>query len=225
MRGKIRIEGGRAGTAIERTTKAERYIHWFAAVTFVLLALTGLILSYGRYVLIPIMGPEGFSGTAAAGKAIHGIVGHLFIGAVIFLFFGFIRDSWIDLKVDAQWILKGGGYLGGGHASAGKFNAGQKAWFWVAILGGVVLIVTGLILDNNADQARVFMQNTHIVHSICSVVVVAFFFVHLYLATVGVEGNLEAMVSGTMDENFVKQHHDLWYEEIKDKSSKSDTSS
>lgn len=218
LRGKIRIDGGRSGAIVERITKTERYIHWFAAVIFVLLAVTGIIILYGRWVLIPLLGPEGFSVTANACKVIHNYIGPLFLVAVVLLFFGFIRDSWFDLKVDTNWVLKGGGYLGGGHASSGKFNAGQKAWFWVAILGGLVLVVSGLILDfSNYGQGRMLMQDAHIVHSISSVIVIAFFLLHLYLGTIGVEGSLEAIVSGNVDENFIKQHHDLWYEEVRGK--------
>jgi formate dehydrogenase subunit gamma len=216
LRGKIRIEGERSGSTIQRTTKAERYIHWFTAVIFVLLTLTGLIILYGRWVLIPLLGPEGFSATATVSKVLHNYLGPLFLVALIAMFFGFIRDSWFNFKVDAQWFIKLGGYLGGSHPSSEKYNAGQKAWFWVAILGGLVLVGSGLVLDfANYGQGRMVMQDAHVIHAISSIVVIAFFFVHLYLATIGVEGSFDAMVSGNVPEEFAKQHHDLWYEEVK----------
>jgi formate dehydrogenase subunit gamma len=218
VRGKIRIEGERSGQTIERTTKAERYIHWITAVIFVLLTLTGLILLYGRWVLIPVLGASGFSATAAASKAIHNYLGPVFLLCLIAMFFGFIRDSLFNFKVDMQWFLKAGGYLGGSHPSSEKYNAGQKAWFWVAMLGGIVLIASGLVLDfANYGQGRTVMQDAHIIHTISSVVVIAFFIVHVYLATIGVEGSFGAMVSGTVPEEFAKQHHDLWYDEVKGK--------
>ena len=222
VRGKLRIEGGRSGELIERSTKAERYVHWFTAVIFVLLTVTGLIILYGRFVLIPLLGPEGFSVTANLSKVVHNYLGPLFLVSVVLMFFAFVRDSWFDLKVDTQWVMTGGGYIGSGHPSAGKYNAGQKAWFWVAILGGLVLVGSGLVLDfANYGQGRTIMQDAHVIHSISSVIVIGFFLVHLYTGTVGVEGSLDAMVSGNVDENFVKQHHDLWYEEIKNQSGKS----
>lgn len=216
VRGKIRIEGQRSGKMIQRSTKVERYVHWFTAVIFVLLTITGLILLYGRWVLIPLLGPEGFSATAAASKLIHNYIGPLFLVALVLMFFSFIRDSLFNLKVDMQWFIKAGGYLGGHHPSSEKYNAGQKSWFWVAVFGGLVLVGSGLVLDfANYGQGRMLMQDAHVVHSISSVVVIAFFFVHLYLATIGVEGSFDAMVSGNVPEEFAKQHHDLWYEEIK----------
>jgi formate dehydrogenase subunit gamma len=216
LRGKIRIEGERSGSTIQRTTKAERYIHWFTAAIFVLLTLTGLIILYGRWVLIPLLGPEGFSATATVSKVLHNYLGPLFLVALIAMFFGFIRDSCFNFKVDAQWFIKLGGYLGGSHPSSEKYNAGQKAWFWVAILGGLVLVGSGLVLDfANYGQGRMVMQDAHVIHAISSIVVIAFFFVHLYLATIGVEGSFDAMVSGNVPEEFAKQHHDLWYEEVK----------
>jgi len=59
------------------------------------------------------------------------------------------------------------------------------------------------------------MQDAHIIHSISSVLVIAFFFVHVYLASIGMEGALEAMTSGDVDTNWAKQHHDLWYAKMK----------
>ena len=216
VRGKIRIEGARSGKVIQRSTKAERYIHWFTAVVFVLLTVTGLVILYGRWVLIPVFGPEGFSTTAALSKNVHNYLGPLFLICLVAMFFGFIRDSLFNFKVDMQWFLKAGGYLGGHHPSSEKYNAGQKAWFWVAILGGLVLVGSGLVLDfANYGQGRMVMQDAHVIHSISSLVVIAFFFVHLYLATIGVEGSFDAMVSGNVPEEFAKQHHDLWYKEVK----------
>ncbi|MDH5326424.1 MAG: formate dehydrogenase subunit gamma [Gammaproteobacteria bacterium] len=215
--GQIKIQGSKTGSTIQRTTKAERYVHWFAAGLFVILALTGLILLYGRWVLIPILGPEGFAVTATLCKLLHNYLGPVFIIAVILLFLYFVKDSVFNMKVDGAWFAKAGGYLGGEHPSSGKFNAGQKAWFWVAVLGGLVLSGSGLVLDfPNFEQGRVLMQDAHWVHSISAVVVIGFFFVHVYLASVGVEGALDAMVSGEVDSNWVKQHHDLWYEQVKD---------
>jgi len=216
VRGRIRIDGNRSGDTMPRSTKAARYIHWFTAVIFVLLTLTGLILLYGRWVLIPVLGAEGFSATAIACKNIHNYIGPLFLVAVVLLFLVFVRDSLFNIKVDTKWFLKAGGYLGGSHPSSEKFNAGQKAWFWVAILGGLVLALSGLVLDfANYGQGRILMQDAHIIHSISSVLVIAFFFVHIYLASIGIEGALEGMTSGTVDTNWTKQHHDLWYEEMK----------
>ncbi len=217
IRGRIKIEGGPSGRVVQRTTRIQRWAHWFVAIVFVILMLTGLVMLYGRWVLIPLLGPDGFSGTAQVAKTLHDYVGVLFVVGVPLLFVVFIREALIKFKVDAMWIVKGGGYLGGSHPLSGKLNAGQKLWYWTAVLGGVVLCVTGLILDfPNFEQGREVMQTSHMVHTIAAVVVTAFFFVHIYLSTLGMEGVFRAMTTGNVDSNWAKQHHILWYEEIKD---------
>ena len=217
IRGKIRIEEGRSGRLIRRYTSLEMTVHWTLAITFVTLALSGLILLYGRWVLIPLLGPAGFSVTATVSKNIHNYVGLLFVVIVPIAFFIYLKDSLFNLKVDSKWFLRAGGYLGGDEPSAEKVNAGQKLWYWVAMLTGMVLIATGLILDfPNFQQGRELMQWSHLFHTLTAMVVIAFFFVHLYLATIGVEGALESMVHGHVDANWARQHHDLWYAEVKD---------
>lgn len=216
-RGKIRIEAGRSGRVVQRYTTPEMVVHWFLAITFVILALSGLVLLYGRWLLIPLLGPEGFSITATVSKNLHNYVGLLFTAIIPIAFFLYLKDSLFNLKIDGKWFMRLGGYLGGEEPSAEKVNAGQKAWYWVAMLGGIVLIVSGLILDfPNFQQGREWLQGAHVVHTIAAIGVLAFFVVHLYLATIGVEGAFESMVTGHVDENWAKQHHDIWYEDVKD---------
>ena len=213
IRGRIRIKEGRSHSVLLRTTAVERWIHWITAVIFIILALTGLVLLYGRWVLIPVLGREGFGVTAAVCKNAHNFIGPLFVVVIPALFFAFLRDSLFKLKADMMWFLKAGGYLGGSHPKSWKFNAGQKAWFWVAVLGGVALCVTGLMLDFPLfDQTRSTMQNAQIIHTIAAAVVIGFFFVHVYLGALGVEGAFEGVVSGYVDANWAKEHHQLWYE-------------
>jgi formate dehydrogenase subunit gamma len=215
IRGKIRIEEGRTGQRVRRFTTPEMVIHWLLAISFVILALSGLILLYGRWALIPLLGAEGFGVTALVCKNLHNYVGLFFAVIVPIAFFIYLRDSLFNLKVDLKWFLSAGGYLGGKEPSAEKINAGQKAWFWVAMLGGFALIGSGLVLDfPNFQQGREWLQDAHVIHTIASVGVIAFFFVHLYLATVGVEGALESMTTGHVDANWARQHHDLWYQEL-----------
>ena len=216
IRGQIRIEEGRSRRLVRRYTSAEISVHWILAITFVVLALTGLILLFGRYVLIPLLGAGGFSVTATVAKNVHNYGGLLFAAIVPIAFFLYLKDSLFNLKVDFKWFLRAGGYLGGPEPSSEKVNAGQKVWYWVAMLGGFLLIATGLILDfPNFGQSREIMQWSHLIHSVTAVGVIAFFFVHLYLATIGVEGAFESMVNGHVDANWAKQHHDLWYDEVK----------
>lgn len=215
VRGPLRMQGGSTGKKIRRFTVFERTAHWFTVSLFWLLALTGLIMLYGRLVLIPLLGPDGFGLTASACKEAHNLFGPLFLVAILMLFFTFVKDN-IYARGDMTWLLKGGGMLGGGHVSAGRFNAGEKIWFWIATLGGMVLCVTGLILDFAVfGQGREIMALSHVLHGIVALLVITVSFGHIYLGTAGVEGTLGSMTTGDVDEAWAKSHHDRWYAEVK----------
>lgn len=215
IHGRIRIRSGRSGKLIPRYTLVERWIHWFLATVFLILMLTGLVLLYGRWVLIPLLGPEGFSVTASTGKWIHNLTGPLFIPAVILAALAYFREALFDWKVDLQWFLHAGGYLGGPHPPSGKINAGQKAWYWVVVLGGLFISFTGLVLDfPNFGQGRDVMGLAYVTHTLMAVFVISFFVVHLYLASIGMEGSLESMTTGYVDANWAKEQHELWFEEM-----------
>jgi formate dehydrogenase subunit gamma len=215
VRGPLRIQGGATGKKIQRFSVFERTTHWFTVSLFWLLALTGLILLYGRFVLIPLLGPEGFGLTASACKEAHNLFGPMFLVAILMLFVTFVKDN-IYARGDMTWLLKGGGMLGGGHVSAGRFNMGEKIWFWIAILGGLVLSVSGLILDFAVlGQGREVMEISHVLHGIAALVVITVSFGHIYLGTAGVEGTLGSMTTGYVDEAWAESHHDRWYAEVK----------
>jgi len=215
VRGPLRMQGGATGKKVRRFTVFERTTHWFTVSLFWLLALTGLILLYGRFVLIPLLGPDGFGFTALVCKQAHNLVGPLFLIAILMLFVTFVKDN-IYARGDMTWLLKGGGMLGGGHVSAGRFNAGEKIWFWIAVLGGIVLSVTGLILDFAVfGQGREVMALSHMLHGIVALLVISVSFGHIYLGTAGVEGTLGSMTTGYVDEAWARSHHDRWYAEVK----------
>jgi formate dehydrogenase subunit gamma len=215
VRGRIRIKDGRSGVLIPRFTLFARWVHWVGAVTFMVLAFTGLVLLYGKLVLIPILGPEGFGVTASVGKWLHDVTAPVFIVALVFMIFTFLKESLINFKVDGMWFLRAGGYLGGKHPSAEKVNAGQKLWYWAVALGGLAIVASGLVMYfPNFEQGRILIQDSHMIHTLASVFVIAFMIVHIYLASFGVEGALECMTTGYCDSNWAKEHHDLWYEEM-----------
>ena len=214
LHGPLRIHGGLSEKKIQRFTVFERTTHWFTVAIFWLLGLTGLILLYGRYVLIPLLGPEGFGVTASACKEAHNLFGPIFLVALLMMLVAFVKDNLYE-RGDIKWLLKGGGMLGGGHVSAGRFNAGEKIWFWIAMIGGMVLVVSGLILDFAVfGQGREVMAISHVLHGIAAVVVIAVSFGHTYLGSVGVEGAFGSMVDGYVDLNWARSHHDRWADEV-----------
>jgi len=210
--GRAKLEQ-RTGRKILRWTVFERTLHWFVAVLFILLAITGLSLLYGRAVLIPLLGYDGFAAYAQFAKWIHDYLSLFFvIGLVVMLAIWFSENFFS--KVDWEWFKKGGGYLGKGHSSAYKVNAGEKVWFWILFIAGIGLMISGIVLLlPNLGFERGTMQGANIIHAITALILSSFALGHIYLGTLGNEGTLEGMISGEVDEAWAKQHHDLWYEE------------
>lgn len=216
IRGKIKIQDGRSGIKILRFSLNQRVAHWSTAILFVLLSISGLILLLGRSLLIPLMGPEAFSYIVSATRTLHNYLGPAFAVALIFLFVLFIRGNKITPKQDLQWIMKGGG-LFGKHASSGCYNAGEKGWFWIAVAVGSAIVGSGLILDFPIfEQSRATMEFYLWVHGIAALIMIIASFGHIYMGTAAMEGAFEVMQTGYCDTNWAKEHHDLWYENVKD---------
>jgi formate dehydrogenase subunit gamma len=214
IRGRIRIAAGRSDKLVPRFSVNQRVVHWFAASTFVILGVTGLVLLYGRYVLIPLLGPEGFSATAAACKEVHNLFGPIFPFAIVALIFLFGRGNGFR-TVDVKWFLKAGGLLGGHSADSGYFNGGQKTWFWMTVLFGLVISASGLVLDFPVfGQGREIMEAAHVSHGVIAILFIAASLGHIYIGTLGMEGAAESMTQGYVDANWAKEHHNLWYAEM-----------
>jgi len=214
FRGRIRIEGGRSGKLVPRFSVNQRVVHWFAAGLFVVLGLSGLVLLYGRLVLIPLLGPEGFAVTASACKEIHNLFGPIFPFAVIAIMVQFGRGNVFN-KIDLQWFLKAGGLFGGHAADSGYYNGGQKSWFWMTVLFGIVISSSGLVLDFPVfGQGRDILILALIAHGLTAVVFIAASIGHIYIGTLGMEGAVESMSSGYVDASWAKEHHNLWYAEM-----------
>ncbi len=214
IRGRIEIEGGRSGKRVPRFSVNQRVVHWFAAGLFILLGVTGLVLLYGRYVLIPLLGPDGFSATAAACKEAHNLFGPIFpfaLVALVTLFGRGNRFRWLDFK----WFLKAGGLFGHHIADSGYYNGGQKTWFWMTVLFGIGISVSGLVLDFPLfGQGREVMAAAHVAHAVIAVVFIAASLGHIYIGTFGMEGAAESMTRGYVDAHWAREHHNLWYAEM-----------
>ncbi|MCK8514802.1 formate dehydrogenase subunit gamma [Methylonatrum kenyense] len=214
--GRSRIEGGRSGMTVVRWKGYERFLHWFTALSFIVLAITGLSLLFGRYVLIPIVGHSGFAGYAQAAMYVHNFLGPAFSVGVLFMIVLWAKHN-IPNRTDVQWFKQGGGIIGNKHPSAGKMNGGEKVWFWLGVFTlGLIVIVSGFILDfpNWGFQTREIMAWSQGIHAVAAIIWIGFFFGHAYIGTLGTEGALEGMTRGRVDTNWAKQHHDLWYEDL-----------
>ena len=210
IRGKVPIEGGLSGNVVKRFTDYERVVHWTLAIVFLFLAITGLILLLGRPLLIPLLGKDFFALLASASKEGHNLFGPLFLVSLIMMLISFGRRN-IYEKGDLAWLLKGGGLIGKGHVSGGFFNMGEKTWYWMVILIGLVISISGLVLVSpNFGQSRVIMELTHIVHVVSAMILIVVSIGHMYLGSIGSEGALEGMKSGYVDISWAEAHHDRW---------------
>lgn len=217
-RRRIQVDHGLSGETIERFNGTERFAHWLTATTFIILALSGLGIMYGKFVLIPIIGKDAFAGLMAVGKVLHNYLAFGFMVGVFMTFILWAKDNLID-RYDLNWVLKAGGLLVKGvHPPARKFNFGQKVVFWSVFIGGVVLSVTGLILMFPFSFTDVFgMQDAQLIHAVVALVLITIIIGHIYIGTLGMVGAFDAMGSGQVDKNWAKEHHSVWVEETEKK--------
>ncbi|MFM7415135.1 MAG: formate dehydrogenase subunit gamma [Alphaproteobacteria bacterium] len=212
-KGRIPIEGGPAGRTILRFNTLERANHWMVASTFIILGLSGLNLTFGRHILLPIVGPEAFTAISQWGKYAHNFLAFPFTLGIVIMLLIWVKDN-IPNARDIAWFKAGGGLIGNKHPEAGRFNGGQKMVFWVTVLGGAVVAVSGYLLIFPfffTDVAG--MQLSHVIHGLLSVLMVAALLAHIYIGSVGMEGAFDAMGTGQVDLNWAKQHHPLWVQE------------
>jgi len=212
IRGMIRIEAGRSGRVLVRFSTFERFVHWITAACFIILAISGLNITFGKPLLLPLIGPEAFTTWSQWAKYAHNYLSFPFTLGVVLIFLMWVAWN-IPTRVDVEWMKEGGGMVGHKHPPAYRFNAGQKMIYWIVVLGGAAVAVSGYFLmfpfygTNIAD-----MQIAQIVHGIVAVLFVAVMIAHIYIGTIGMEGAFEGMWDGTVDVNWAKEHHSLWLE-------------
>ena len=215
-KGPIKLHEKPTGRLIERFTPLQRYAHWVMGISFVLLAVTGIVILLGKHVLLPVIGYTLFAWLTNLSKNLHNFVGPVFVISLLFFIVLYIKDN-LPKAYDFKWFASFGGMFGGKHVPSGRFNAGEKAWFWIGVVAlSIVVSVTGLILNfPNFDQVRSVMIQANIIHAIAAVLVIALALGHIYMGTIGVEGAYGSMRNGYVDEAWAKEHHQLWYEDVK----------
>ena len=217
LRGRIRVAGGFSGNRVRRFRRVQIVVHWVLAGSFLFLGLTGLILLFGRSLLIPLLGHSAFSVLASLSLWSHNIVGPLFLLSVLTMLVVLVRRNLYE-KGDLQWLLTAGGALGKSHPSIGFFNAGEKCLFWLVIGLGLVISASGLVLVTPVfGQGRLVMEAAHLVHVSSTLGLIALSFIHMYLGLFGVEGALDSMKSGYVDINWAQAHHDRWAQECRER--------
>ena len=219
-RGMVKIEAGRSGRKVVRFNALERFVHWMTATCFIILSISGLNITFGKPVLLPLLGPEAFTTWSELAKYAHNFLSFPFTIGVILIFLIWIGSN-IPNALDVEWVKRGGGIIGKDHPPAGHFNAGQKMIYWIVVLGGGISAVTGyLLLFPFYGTGISGMQIAEVVHATVGVLFIAAMLGHIYIGTIGMEGAFEAMGEGAVDVNWAKQHHKLWLEEETSRGSK-----
>jgi formate dehydrogenase subunit gamma len=217
-KGTIELHGQETGRKIERFTPFERSAHWANAIAFVSLAISGIVIAYGKYFLLPIMGATLFGWLSFALKNLHNFAGPLFAVSLVVVFITFVKDN-LPSKDDVVWMLKGGGLFSGTEVPSHRFNAGEKVVFWGGVLLlGAIVVGSGLVLDMlipGLIYERGTMQIANMIHGVASLFMMAMFIGHIYMGTLGMRGAYKAMRTGYVDETWAKEHHELWYDDVK----------
>lgn len=216
-RGTMGKADGQGPRKIERFTYFERAAHWTNAIAFVTLAVSGIVMAFGQFFLLPVLGGTLFGWLTYALKTIHNFVGPLFVVSLLVVFFTFVRDN-LPSKDDLGWLAKGGGMFTGAHVPSHRFNAGEKIVFWAGVfLLGFIVAASGLVLDKVVPgmvYTRGEMQIAHMIHAGAAMLMMALFIGHIYMGTVGVKGAFRAMKTGQVDEDWAREHHEHWYRDI-----------
>jgi len=206
------------GGHIERFTPFERAAHWTNAAAFVVLAISGIVMAFGKYFLLPVTGATLFGWLTYALKTVHNFAGPLFAVSLVIVFFTFLKDE-LPHAGDGAWLRNGGGVFSGGEVPSHRFNAGEKVLFWLGVLLlGVVVVGSGLVLDKlipGLQYERGQMHVAHMVHAVAAVLMMSLFLLHIYLGTIGMKGAYRAMRDGYVDEAWAQEHHGLWADDVR----------
>jgi formate dehydrogenase subunit gamma len=206
------------GRVIERFTVFERTAHAANAVAFVVLAISGIVMAWGKFFLLPVIGGTLFGWLTYALKTAHNFAGPLFAVSLIVVILAFVRDN-LPRAGDMAWLAKAGGLLSKHEVPSHRFNAGEKLVFWIGVFAlGLIVVVAGLVLDKvipGIEYTRSTMQIANMVHGVAAALMMALFAGHIYIGTIGMKGALDGMRTGYVDEAWAKEHHELWYDDIK----------
>ena len=215
--GAVKVQEPLTGRMIPRFSRADQIVHWSVAISFCILGLSGLIMFFGKHVLLPVIGYPLFGWLTALSKNLHNFVAPFFIVSIIAMVLLYVKDN-LPKAYDLKFLLNAFAVMAKGkHIPTGRFNGGEKVWFWggVVVLSVVVTWSGLILLFPNFDQTRAIMQEAWIWHACAALLYISISFGHMYLGTIGLQGSYQAMRTGWVDESWAKEHHQIWYEEIK----------
>lgn len=207
-----------AGLIIERFTPFERAAHWLNATAFVTLAVSGLVMAFGKFVLLPVFGHTLVGWLTYLLKTVHNFVGPLFLVTLVVVLITFVKDN-IATLWDFKWLMSLGGLLSREQVPSHRFNPAEKGMFWWGMcVPGLALAASGLVLDKlipGWGETRGQMQVAHMVHGVAAMWMMAGLIGHIYMGTIGTRGAYRAMRTGYVNEGWAREHHALWLDDIK----------
>lgn len=216
--GSLALHGAPTGRKIERFTPFERAAHAANAMAFVVLAVSGIVMAFGKFFILPVIGTALFGWLTYALKTAHNFAGPVFAVSLLVVIVTFIKDN-LPRSEDFTWLLRGGGLLSQHEVASHRFNAGEKVLFWAGMLGlGLIVVGSGLVMDKLVPgllYERGTMQLAHVIHAVSAVLMLAMMLGHIYMGTIGMDGAYQGMKTGYVDETWAKEHHELWYDDIK----------
>lgn len=216
--GPIKVKEELTGRVIERFSAFERSAHWANVAAFLVLAVSGIVMAFGKFFLLPIMGTTLFGWLSYVLKNAHNFAGPLFAVSLLVVIVTFMRDN-LPAKGDLAWLLKGGGIFSGHEIDSGRYNAGEKVVFWGGVFFlGITVVVSGLAMDKllpGLSYDRSTMQIAHMIHSVSNLLMLVMMMGHIYLGTLGTKGAYQGMRTGYVDETWAEQHHKIWFDDIK----------
>jgi formate dehydrogenase subunit gamma len=217
-KGSIKLHGAETGRKIERFTPFERAAHWANAIAFCMLAISGIVMAFGKFFLLPVMGSMLFGWLTYILKNMHNFAGPVFAVSLVIVFFTFLRDN-LPNRGDLAWLIRGGGLFSGKEVPSHRFNAGEKLVFWGGVLFlGIIVVASGFVLDKlipGLVYERRSLQLAHMVHAVATVLMMAMFLGHIYLGTIGMDGAYQGMKTGYVDETWAREHHEYWFDDVK----------
>lgn len=197
-----------------RYSLAERVVHWLAAVSYLYLLLTGL-----AFFLPVLWWITGFFGGGPTVRYWHPIAGLCFVATVLWMFGAWRRDMRITAG-DREWQKSVLHYIRNEDEHlppVGRFNTGQKQFFWIMFYAGLGLLGSGLVLwftDALPWSLRWLRYGAILVHVTAFLATAAGFIVHIYMGTAVVTGGFSSVIRGEVSRTWAKAHHRLWLEEV-----------
>jgi formate dehydrogenase subunit gamma len=202
------VNGEAAAPGIQRYTFADRLMHWFVALTFIALMVSGFALGYPRAYFL-----SGLFGGGQTMRFLHPWFGVGFTLGILWMVVSWARDMRLNAG-DREWVRRVKTYAASGHSGldTGRYNAGQKGYYWFSVVLGLVLFLTGLPLWGSWLAGAAGLHHiARFLHHATFLLMVGGFIIHVYLSTVAFPGTLEAMTTGRVTRAWAAFHHPAWF--------------